>query len=276
MTTSLIDLSQSRLFFGGYWLLLFLLTAVEMVWPIHRGPREPQGRLIANFGMGVLNTAMLTLAPVSLVAIAQWAQSRGFGLINLAELNWAAAAIATIIVRSLSGYLIHRMLHANKLLWRVHRVHHCDVAVDLSTGFRNHPLETIFVVASLSALILILGLAPLPLALYEIAAAAFAIWSHANLRLPSAVERTLRLLLVTPELHHVHHSAERHQTDSNYGEVLSIWDRLFGTYHRLDRAELRALRLGLGDTHDAHAASIVRQLRAPLQHEGSDRAGDPR
>jgi sterol desaturase/sphingolipid hydroxylase (fatty acid hydroxylase superfamily) len=147
----------------------------------------------------------------------------------------------------------------------VHRVHHADTAVDLSTGFRHHPLELLYVAVCYLAMAVVLGLSPIALIAYEGAAVLLSLWSHANLRLPQAADRLLAAVLVTPALHHVHHSAHQTETDSNYGELFSLWDRLFGTLTRLDEDQLRAMRAGLGAEHDAAAAHLGRQLLLPLR-----------
>ena len=266
MTMSLLDSPHSSLI--GFLLLLFVLAAGELVWPIHHSLLQPKGRLLTNFGMGVLNMALLALLPISLITVAEWARQTGFGLLNLVSLGWVATAVITILARSLASYWLHRFSHSNPLLWRIHRVHHCDVAVDLSTGFRNHPLEALVVAACMIIAAALIGFAPVPLALYEGAALAFSTWSHANVRLPLWLEPPVRTVFVTPDMHHVHHSAARHETDSNYGDLFSFWDRLFGTYCSLDRTALRGVRFGLENVE--HPASLLRQLSAPLRSVAAD------
>lgn len=267
MITNLLHLDGEWLYLGAFFLLLVTIAALEIVWPIYASPAEPKGRLVANFGMGLINNLMLGLLPLSLIATAQWAQQAHFGLLNLVRLPGLAAALIAIGVRSLAGYWLHRLSHRSSLLWRIHRVHHCDVAVDLSTGFRNHPFEALVVAAVLICAAALVGFAPLPLTIYESAALAFSVWSHANVRLPLWLEPVVRALFVTPDMHHVHHSAMRQETDSNYGDLFSFWDRLFGTYRSLDRTALRGIRFGL---EDEHAANLLRQLGAPLRKITAD------
>ena len=146
----------------------------------------------------------------------------------------------------------------------MHRVHHADTAIDLSTGFRSHPGEALLLALARAAVAIAFGFSVPALMIAETLAIAFTMWSHANLRLPDRLDRALRLLLVTPAMHHVHHSARRAETDSNYGEVFSLWDRLFGTYRSSNGESLARTRFGLGDEHDRDAASILRQLTGPL------------
>jgi sterol desaturase/sphingolipid hydroxylase (fatty acid hydroxylase superfamily) len=273
MTTSLLDPALNWITFGGFWLLLVMLAAVELRWPMHVAPRRPNGRLLTNFGMGLINMVLLSVLPISVIATAQWARDAGFGLLNQITLPGGMAAAISIAVRSLAGYLVHRISHSQRLLWRIHRVHHYDVAVDLSTAFRNHPIEALFVASCLIAVTAFAGLAPIPLALYETIAFAFSIWAHANMKLPRRIEPIVRGLFVTPDMHHVHHSTLRHEADSNYGDVFSLWDRLFGSYSALDRSAVCALRFGQDESDEYHSASIARQLRSPLLPNGPVRNG---
>ena len=268
MTMSLLESPHSGL--ATFLLLLVILAGSELVWPMHLSQLQPKGRLLTNFGMGVLNMALFALLPLSLITVAEWAKQTGFGLLNMVPLGWIATAVITILARSLTGYWLHRFSHSNPLLWRIHRVHHCDVTVDLSTGFRNHPLEALVVAACMIIAAALIGFAPVPLAFYEGTALVFSTWSHANVRLAHWLEPLVRILLVTPDMHHVHHSAVRHETDSNYGDLFSFWDRLFGTYCPLDRTALRGLRFGLENVE--HPASLLRQLGAPLRGAAADQA----
>lgn len=252
------------LLFGGFWLLLLALAAVETLRPLHAAPVEGRGRLLTNFAMGLIAALLYTLLPLTSVASAEWARREGFGLLNAVAPPPVAAAALTLLAWSLVNYWLHRGFHRWPWLWRLHRVHHADTAVDLSTGFRNHPGEVVAVALLRAALAVALGASVPGLIAYEAAAFAAVMWSHANFRIAAPVDRALRALLVTPAMHHVHHSAERSETDSNYGELLSVWDRLFGTYRASDASTLAAGRLGLGDAADEGSASLRRQLLSPL------------
>jgi sterol desaturase/sphingolipid hydroxylase (fatty acid hydroxylase superfamily) len=252
------------LLFGGFWLFLLALAAAEMLRPLHASPVEARGRLLTNFAMGLITAAFYTVLPLTSVAAAQWAHSENFGLLHSVPLPAWAATGATVLAWSLANYWLHRAFHLWPWLWRLHRIHHCDTAVDLSTGFRNHPGEVLATALVRAGFAAALGLSVPALIAYEAAAFAAAMWSHANLCLPAATDRMLRWLLVTPAMHHVHHSAERCETDSNYGELLSVWDRLFGTYRPSDSDSLATARLGLGESADEGAGSLRRQLLSPL------------
>jgi sterol desaturase/sphingolipid hydroxylase (fatty acid hydroxylase superfamily) len=249
----------------GFWALLGGLLIAEALLPIHLRPKEGKGRLVTNFGLGLINAALLAAAPLSSVAAALWAEAHRFGLLNQVAVPAATAFALALLLRSLVAYVAHWASHSLPLLWRLHRVHHTDTAVDLSTGFRHHPLELLAIAPFYAAATALLGLPVAAVAAYEAASVALTLWTHVNLRLPHWVERALRLLIVTPGMHHIHHSALRAETDSNYGELFSLWDRLFGTYRRHDLDGLRSMRIGLGAGEDAQAARLAGQLAAPFR-----------
>lgn len=250
---------------AGFLLLLILLAFAELARPLHRAPREGKGRLVTNFGLGMLNILIFTALPLSTLLAAEWARQHQFGLAHWLAFPVWAAVILTLVIRSLANYGLHRAAHAVPLLWRMHRVHHCDTAIDLSTGLRHHPGEALYVALVLAGLAILCGFSVPALLGYELAASAFALWTHANLSLPTWLERGLGWLFATPALHHVHHSAAQPETDSNYGEVLILWDRLFRSYRRLNPEALRAARFGLGDAYDGKAPNLLAQLAAPLK-----------
>jgi sterol desaturase/sphingolipid hydroxylase (fatty acid hydroxylase superfamily) len=251
---------------AGALLLMMLLALAELARPLHRAPREGRGRLPTNFGFAILNALIFAALPLSTLLAADWARVHQVGFAHWLAFPFWAAILLTLVVRSLASYGLHRAAHAVPLLWRMHRVHHCDTAVDLSTGFRHHPGELLYIAAAFAALAVLFGFSVPALAGYELAAAIFALWTHANLRLPDRADRGLGWLFATPALHHVHHSASQAETDSNYGELLILWDRLFGTCRRLDIEALRATRFGLGEAHDAKAPNLLAQLASPLTH----------
>ncbi|MEA3001200.1 MAG: hypothetical protein QOK17_3033 [Sphingomonadales bacterium] len=261
--------------FAAFWSLLFLLAAAELSRPLHEAREEPAARIPGNVALGLISAALGVALPLSTVLPAAWAARHGVGLLNRVALPTVAVIVATVLLRNLATWLVHRASHAVPLFWRAHRVHHGDMRLDLSTGFRNHPLELAYVVPWLAAVTIALGLDPATLAAYEAVAIGFSLWTHANLRLPAALDAKLRLVLVTPAMHHVHHSSRRAETDSNYGDVFSLWDRLFGTYRHLPEPELKATRFGLGDGYDAGASSFLSQLAAPF-HGGASEARQER
>ena len=268
------DLIQHALFPPGevsptitvvYWLVLVLVAGLELLAPqfqdLPRGRRWP-----ANFGLGLINMALIPLIPISALWASQWAQHHGIGFLNfLGESWWLYAVIATIAIQSFASYATHVLFHKAPWLWRVHRVHHFDTAIDVSTGIRHHPLEMLLMVMIDIPIAIVFGLLPWALIMYGTADAMFALFSHANIRLPTRLDRTLRrLLLVTPRIHAVHHSAHKPETDSNYGNVFTIWDKLFRTYSDLRADSPEQIQFGLVELRDQRASDLWWQLKSPL------------
>ena len=260
--------------FAAFWLLLLAIALVELLLPIHHKTIEARGRIFTNFSLGAANFAIAAILPLSTILAAQWAANASIGLLNLAAMPAAIAFALTIALRSLAAYALHRLDHKVPLLWRIHQIHHCDTAIDLSTSFRNHPATPLVQAAILASVAVLLGLSAPALILYETLSVGLVLLTHANLHL-GRVEPYLRWLIVTPQMHHVHHSALQRETDSNFGDVFSVWDRLFGTYCARNVEEVRGMRIGLGDSHDRRAGNLVHQLKLPLLGSTAGRSARP-
>jgi sterol desaturase/sphingolipid hydroxylase (fatty acid hydroxylase superfamily) len=208
-----------------------LLAALEIASPFRASPMTRIRRWPGNLALFVLGiVAGRLVLPLGAVGFAAWVNTRGYGLFNLVDWSAAVTVPLAIVLLDLAIYAQHVVFHKIPLLWRLHRVHHADTEMDVTTGVRFHPLEILVSIGIKLAAILILGAAPLAVFLFEVILNAGAMFTHANLRLSAGAERLIRLAFVTPGMHRVHHSAERIDTDSNYGFNLSIWDRLFATY----------------------------------------------
>jgi sterol desaturase/sphingolipid hydroxylase (fatty acid hydroxylase superfamily) len=250
------------------WFLLFWGTivgfgAIEFLFPQFPEPADRARRWPTNFGLGILNGLIISSAPVLAVGSAQWAASHGVGLLNWMAAPWWVALPGTLLIKSLGHYAFHLISHKNPVLWRLHRVHHCDVHLDVSSALRTHPLEMIASIAFMLPIAVIFGLSPIVLAVYESIEALVNVLTHANMRIPDTAERYARSLLVTPGLHRLHHSAVQAETDSNYGNVFSFWDRLFGTYRGETIQPDKTFRFGLEDVTRERAGNLGLQLRLP-------------
>ena len=222
-------------------LLLGLLT-LERLPLLHRRPAPSSARWFSNLSLFLVGGLLARAAfPVSLVTLA--ASLAGSGVFGAVTLSPPLAWLIGFLLLDLLNYGLHRLSHANVLLWRVHLVHHSDVQVDVTTTVRHHPLESLVSSGAAAALVVVLGLSWTSVAAYALCALLVSAWSHANLRLPARLEAALGRVLVTPGAHLLHHSALPVQTDSNFGTVLSVWDRLFGTF--TDPARQRPQALGL-------------------------------
>lgn len=222
-----------------------------------------RGRLATNFAMPLLTALLAAAVPVSAAAAAIWARQAGLGLFN----HMAAPAIAilalSLLVRSFTNYWLHRALHASAILWRIHRVHHSDRHVDVTLALRHHPFEAIFVGTVYAATAVALGLSPWIAIVTDLVFLAAGLWEHLDVKAPRWFERWFGRLLTSPDWHRVHHSADQQETDSNFGSLLSVWDRLFGTDRPLSLGSVE--RIGLGDDEDARADKLLEQLRSPLR-----------
>lgn len=214
-------------------LFAFFATAEALVPRRERRCARKQ-RWLTNLTISVLNTALLRLMaigfPLLAVGAAIDASRNGMGLFNI--LHWPAwlEISLSVLVLDFAIWLQHLVTHKVPLLWRLHRVHHADRDMDVTTAIRFHPIEIALSMILKIGLIYVLGLSALAVILFEILLNGTALFNHSNLKLPFAVDAVLRRFLVTPDMHRVHHSIHREEHDRNYGFALSIWDRLMGTY----------------------------------------------
>lgn len=246
-----------------FWSTLILLGAMEYFAPELPDDASRRRRWPVNLSLGLINGLVTSSVPVLTVGSAQWAANHQVGLLNwLAAPLWVVVPL-TIVGRSLAQYVFHVLCHKVPLLWRLHRVHHCDTHLDATSTLRNHPLELIANVMFVSAMVALLGLSPAVLVAYESAEALLNLLSHANIRVPLVAERIARaLFLTTPALHRIHHSARHEETDTNYGAAFLFWDWLFGTY-RDKTAETEAFRFGLNEVSLERAENLEVQLALP-------------
>jgi sterol desaturase/sphingolipid hydroxylase (fatty acid hydroxylase superfamily) len=191
---------------------------------------------------------------VSFISAGLWAQSHGWGLLNQLRLPVAFVVAATLSVRGFISFFTHYLMHMVPVLWRVHRVHHLDTELDVSTTVRFHPLEFFLQTVPGVLIVVAFGLAPSVLMFYELLDVAVTLWTHSNVRLPAALDRIVRYIIVTPDLHRVHHSAWKPETNSNFGAVFPLWDVIFGTFRAVPRDGHEQMRLGLDEVRgrDAH------------------------
>jgi sterol desaturase/sphingolipid hydroxylase (fatty acid hydroxylase superfamily) len=258
---------QFALFFG----LFAILAAAEAWRPRLERPPARRLRWPANLGLTALNALLPPLVPVTAIGVAMWVDREGIGLLQAVAAPLTVAIAATLVIRSFVSYATHVLLHRSPLLWRLHRVHHSDPHLDVSSTVRFHPLEFLVQLGLLVPAVAVFGLMPWALVLYELLDVVVNVFSHANVRVPSSVERSLRWVVVTPDVHRIHHSSWQPETDSNFGPVFTIWDRAFGTYRDAPRAGYDNLEIGLTDLRGAKAAAFWWQVRSPIVRDYSDR-----
>lgn len=242
--------------FAVFFLLLPALMLAERFVP--RRPSVPRGRRWrTNFGLTVINVVVLGMQPLSLIGAARWAELHGWGLLNQVALPAALLLPTVLLARGFISFATHWLMHRVPPLWRLHRVHHLDTELDVSSTVRFHPLEFLATLPPSVALVVLLGLTPWILALYELLDVGVTLFTHANLRLPARLDAALRWLIVTPDLHRVHHSIEQPETDSNFGAVFPHWDYLFGTYRAAPRAPHETMPLGLAERRDGAESRLL-------------------
>jgi sterol desaturase/sphingolipid hydroxylase (fatty acid hydroxylase superfamily) len=214
----------------------------------------------------VLNTLVIRMAlPLTVVGMAVIAEQRGWGLLHaVGPIPAVLAAAVAILLLDFAIYLQHVLFHAVPILWRVHRVHHADIDVDVTTGFRFHPVEILLSMLIKFASISALGASPLAVLLFEVLLNGGSLFNHANLRLFPGLDRMLRIFVVTPDMHRVHHSAWDVETNTNFGFTFPCWDHLCGTYRAQPAAGHDAMTLGLTCFRDPKYLRLDKTLLQPL------------
>jgi sterol desaturase/sphingolipid hydroxylase (fatty acid hydroxylase superfamily) len=207
------------------------------------------------------------------VGAAVWAESRGYGLFRQAGLDPVLAGLAGFVILDLAVWFEHWASHRIPILWRIHRMHHADTGFDLTTALRFHPLEIVLSMVWKAAIVVALGVPVLAVLVFEIVLNGMAMFNHANARLPLGLDRVLRRVVVTPDMHRVHHSSIPSETDSNYGFNFPFWDRLFGTYNDQPRLGHDGMEIGLAAYRDGSPANLLWALALPFRGEAGDVSG---
>ncbi len=224
-----------------------------------------------NFGIVVLNTVVVKLLfPVAAVGLAVYAREHGWGLFNAVQVPGALAVAATVVALDLIIYLQHVMVHAVPALWRLHRMHHADLDFDVTTGARFHPIEIVLSMVIKLAAVVVLGAPPVAVVIFEVILNATSMFNHGNLRLPAGVDRVLRLFVVTPDMHRVHHSVVPAETNSNFGFNLPWWDRLLGTYQAQPAAGHEDMTIGIEQFRAPGDLRLDRMLVQPFRGSPGD------
>ncbi|MDQ6996907.1 MAG: sterol desaturase family protein [Mariprofundus sp.] len=250
--------------FGAFGLILLLMAVAEAIAP-RRALRFGRKRWPSNLGIVVIDSIIVRLLiPGGAVTAALWAAAHDFGLFN--QLDWTEniEIVIAIILLDLFIYGQHVLFHAVPALWRLHMVHHADRDIDVTTGLRFHPLEIILSMLIKMAIVILFGMPVMAVILFEIVLNGMAMFNHANVRLAKKMDGLLRLLVITPDVHRVHHSIIRSETNSNYGFNLSLWDRLFGTFREQPEHGHDGMTIGLEHLQTAPTHQLGFMLRLPF------------
>jgi len=242
------------------------MALAEQAWPrrdraLRRIQRWPNNLALVFAGALLVRV----VAPASVVTLALLAEARGWGLLRAVGVPAVVAWVGSVIALDLAVYTQHVVMHKVPWLWRLHRVHHADVDLDVTTGVRFHPLEYLLSLGLKGGVAMLVGAPAGAVVLFEILLNATSMFNHANLRLPGPVDRAVRLVLVTPDMHRVHHSVDRREADSNYGFNVPWWDRLFGTYRPEPMQPHATMTLGVSAFRSADDQRVDRLLVQPFR-----------
>ncbi|MGE3759830.1 MAG: sterol desaturase family protein [Pseudobdellovibrionaceae bacterium] len=231
---------------GFFFGVLALISFWELLKPRRKLTQRKSIRWYSNLGIVALNTLLLRfLFPMSAVAFALVVQKNNWGLFNNTGVSFAFAIVASVVLLDLAIYLQHVMFHFVPAFWRLHRMHHADLDIDVTTGNRFHPLEILLSMGIKFSVIALLGAPAIAVLIFEILLNATSMFSHGNIDLPAKVDKVLRWIVVSPDMHRIHHSIHVEETNSNFGFNLPWWDRFFGTYRRNPRDGHTEMTIGI-------------------------------
>lgn len=244
---------------------IFAIMLAFQHWLPRRGDPNLRWRRLRNVSLTLIAAALVYLVlPLTAVGFAVVVGDMHLGLFNSVDWPPLVELAICIIVLDLAIYWQHRWMHKVPWLWRLHRVHHSDTQFDVTLGLRFHPLEIIVSLLYKFLIIALLGAAPFTVLAYEVLLAVFSLFSHADIALPVGWDRNLRKLVITPDWHRVHHSVHRMETDSNYGNFLSLWDRLFASAIEQPRDGHTSMQIGLDEFRDEASQTLPALLANPI------------
>ena len=266
MSLDTIAAHEGALRLGAFFALLALLAAAESLAPRRRRLFARRRRWPANFAIAAIDTlALRFLLPILAVGAAFWAEMNQIGALEyLPWPSWAEILLAILLLDALV-YAQHVAFHHIPVLWRIHRMHHADRDIDVTTALRFHPIEILLSMLLKIAFVVVLGAPVAAVVCFEILLNGMAMFNHANLSLPPKADAWLRLFVVTPDMHRVHHSTERSEHDRNFGFALSCWDRIFATYKAQPHLGHDGMNIGLAAWQDARPCRLGWSLLLPFR-----------
>lgn len=250
---------------GAFLGIFFLVAVWELIAPRRMLTASKLIRWYSNLGITIINTTLLRWCfPVLAVGMANLAQERQWGFLNNIEFPFWLAVILSVAVLDFIIYLQHVIFHQVPVFWRLHRMHHTDLNIDVTTGARFHPIEIILSMVIKLSVVFALGLPPVAVVIFEVLLNVMAMFNHGNIYIPSKIDRVLRCVVVTPDMHRIHHSVIPKETNSNYGFNISWWDRLLGTYRQQPQNGHKGMDIGLKIFQDSKFLNIHWLLIQPF------------
>lgn len=264
-------LSNEPMIRMGFFLGILLAMAIwEVAAPRRRREIPRLLRWSSNLGVVVIDTLLVRLTfPIVAAGLAIVAEQRGWGLFNIFDAPAWIAFVVSVLALDLAIYLQHVMFHAVPALWRLHRMHHADLEFDVTTGLRFHPIEILLSMVIKLAVVAALGPPAVAVLVFEVLLNATAMFNHSNIAIPPAIDRVLRMIVVTPDMHRVHHSIHPSETNSNFGFNLPWWDRLLGTYRPQPREGHETMTIGIEQFRTRRDLWLDRMLVQPLRGPAS-------
>ena len=261
-----LPFSESTIRLAAFLTIFATMAVLELGLPRRDPNAYKWTRWRTNLAMVIVDSIVLRIVfPMAAVGTAIWAEQRGYGLFRAFETPGLLAGVVAFIVLDFAVWLEHWASHKIPILWRIHRMHHSDIDFDVTTALRFHPLEIILSMVWKAGVVIALGAPVLAVLAFEIVLNGAAMFNHSNFKLPLRTDRVLRWLIVTPDMHRIHHSIRRHETDSNYGFNFAFWDRLFGTYSVDPQDGHTGMTIGLPDYQDTAPTSLIWSLVLPFR-----------
>ncbi|WP_117234880.1 sterol desaturase family protein [Vibrio maerlii] len=259
------SIEQLRLAF--FLSIFFMCAAWEWVAPRKTLTQSKTWRWMNNVSLTALNSLLLTiLFPILAVEAAIIAKGTQFGLFHFLELPNIFTILVSLVILDLAIYAQHLVFHRIPALWKLHRMHHADLDIDVTTGARFHPIEIILSMLIKIVIVMMLGIPPIAVVIFEVALNGCAMFNHSNAKLPLKFDNWLRQWLVTPDMHRVHHSKIVKETHSNFGFCLSVWDRLFGTYIAQPQLGHDKVVIGVKDIEDSKEQRLDKMITQPFRY----------
>lgn len=263
-----LDSSEPFIRFGAFVGVFLVLALWEVLAPRRPQAISRQRRWPGNLALSVINTfALRVIFPAAAVGAAIFAESHSWGLFQAINAPVAVAIFVSVIALDLVIYLQHRLFHAVPLLWRLHRVHHTDLEFDVTTGVRFHPVEIVLSMLIKIAAVVALGAPAVAVLVFEVLLNATTMFNHANIKLPRPLDRIVRLIVVTPDMHRVHHSVRPEETNSNFGFSVPWWDWVFRTYRAQPADGHDRMTIGVANFRDPANLHLSRMLLQPIHAE---------